>query len=311
MNLMCTSSQHESQTNSSTSGPAVGTIQPHDSCGNGGLNDSTPCASSPPPSLPVTDNTVPNSFSVDDPEEQQPETKNAIPIVDSGVSMSFHPGLDAVLTCAETLLLQQLVKQLAYYFAPANMNQDTYLQTLQRLNDGCVPARILANFGKVKAILWATPSLTRRYLEEDSRADMIVRSVREYGSSFLQVEQIDASTGKIVETHTLNPTDGDEKKETDGTTDCMSLIRSRVTIWAIRCVGDCTELARSDLVTSSLMDKDSAEINTNAILLRDVNPVVTEEDIHALFMNDIPDCPQVINIQRDVYNCWYVTGFSA
>ena len=50
-------------------------------------------------------------------------------------------------------VLSQLARQLEYYFSHQNLSKDTYLQTLRELNDGCVPATILANFAKVKAIL--------------------------------------------------------------------------------------------------------------------------------------------------------------
>lgn len=49
-------------------------------------------------------------------------------------------------------LLSTLARQLEFYFSPANLPRDTYLQTLQSLNDGYVPISIIANFAKVQAI---------------------------------------------------------------------------------------------------------------------------------------------------------------
>ena len=49
-------------------------------------------------------------------------------------------------------VLNQLSRQLEYYFSTVILSRDTYLRTLRELNDGCVPATIIANFAKVQLI---------------------------------------------------------------------------------------------------------------------------------------------------------------
>jgi hypothetical protein len=170
------------------------------------------------------------------------------------------------------LLLQELAKQLQYYFSPANLDTDTYLRTLQTLNDGCVPVRILCNFAKVKALLWATPAWTTRYLQEDARMEMVMKAVRICGS-ILRLEQIDAATGKIVD-----------------------LEKPPVTIWAVR------PIAEHDLPEPAA----ETPFTYNTILLRNVQAIVTEEEVHQLLVQHVEDCPPLLRLHRDVANCWYV-----
>lgn len=181
------------------------------------------------------------------------------------------------------VLLQQLERQIAYYFSPSNLETDTYLRTLQRLNDGCVPVRALANFGKVKGILWATPSLTKQYLEEEARMEIIVESIQRMEISNLQVEEIDTLTGKTLQ-------QGDERQ-------------NKNTIHGIRLkpCSDCnaTSFNQKSNTSSSVPDSWS-----NTILLRDVNPCVTEMQVHELLKNEVITCPPVVSVRRDVANCW-------
>lgn len=187
---------------------------------------------------------------------------------------------DAALTF---VLQQQLERQIAYYFSPSNLEKDTFLRTLQGLNDGCVPVRALANFGKVKGILWATPTLTRQYLEEEARMEMIVQSIQQNETSILQVEVIDTSTGKIL-------LQGDERL-------------ARNTIEAIR-VKPCADYGTDTFARKSNLSGSFSETFTNTILLRDVHPDVTEEQVHHVLLNEVATCPAVVSVHRDVANCW-------
>lgn len=187
---------------------------------------------------------------------------------------------DAALTY---VLQQQLERQIAFYFSPSNLETDTYLRTLQELNDGCVPVRALANFGKVKRILWATPTLTRQYLEEEARMEMIVQSIQQNEISLLQVEEIDTANGKIL-------VEGDDR-------------RARNTIEGIR-VKPGMDYSTVPFDGAINVSGRLSETFTNTILLRDVHPDVAEEQIRNLLLNEVVNCPPIISVHRDVANCW-------
>jgi len=90
----------------------------------------------------------------------------------------------------ESIDFLQLAQQLEEYFAPQNLEQDTYLQTLMNLNDGYVPANILSDYAKVKKLV---PNV-------DERTNAVVKAASEY-SNVLQVVAINPSTGKKVSKH--------------------------------------------------------------------------------------------------------------
>ena len=182
----------------------------------------------------------------------------------------------------QALLLEKLAKQLAYYFSTENLKTDTYLQTLRNLNDGCVPVNVLANFSKVKALLWATHSLTNCFLQEAARQDIIMQAVRQDGTT-LHLEQVDTATGKIV------PEDAQDKPA--------------ATIWAVR--PDSSE-QKEQLLLEEQQKEEAASVFTSTILFRDVRPNVTKEEILHLLAHEIDDCPPLISVNQDVANCWYV-----
>lgn len=86
----------------------------------------------------------------------------------------------------QDILLSSLARQLEFYFSPANLARDTYLQTLQSLNDGYVPISILANFAKVQAICSSQ--------EEQAR---IIKAVSLH-TAILEVTYISTVTNKAV-----------------------------------------------------------------------------------------------------------------
>lgn len=192
----------------------------------------------------------------------------------------------------ECMQLQSLARQLEYYFSEQNLAKDTYLQTLRELNDGCVPVTILANFAKVKAIL--TPSSNNNCAlwmqEEEMRIHAILQAVNEYYTDVLQVHSIDTATGKIA---------------TDDTPS------SAITILAVgpddrnKSSSSISAVLPSVSSVSSLQqhyaEKDCNSSNT--IILRDVNPVVTEAEVRGL-LDEIDKCPPVVSIVADVANCW-------
>ena len=83
-------------------------------------------------------------------------------------------------------VLGQLARQLEYYFSQANLEKDTYVETLRKLNDSYVPVSILQRFSKVQAF---APIDTE---------DAIIKAATEF-SSLLEVASIDTKTGKRVE----------------------------------------------------------------------------------------------------------------
>ncbi len=245
------------------------------------LNSSTSATSSPSASC--------SGFPNDQPSESTSTTTAATStdsVTNSTVTVSKatkkqlqKQERDAALTY---VLQQQLERQIAYYFSPSNLKTDTYLRTLQELNDGCVPVRALANFGKVKGILWATPTLTRQYLEEEARMDMIVRSIQQSETSILQVEEIDTVTGKIL-------AESDDR-------------HARNTIDGIR-IKPGIELSTGSSGESNVSNSLSESV-AKTVLLRDVHPDVSEEQVLHLMLNEVVDCPLVVSVHRDVANCW-------
>ena len=61
-------------------------------------------------------------------------------------------------------LLQQLAKQLTYYFSKQNLAKDVYLKTIMDLNSGFAPITILAGFSNVNKII----SLSGILYEQDA-----------------------------------------------------------------------------------------------------------------------------------------------
>jgi len=168
------------------------------------------------------------------------------------------------------LILTQLARQLEYYFSQQNLSKDTYLQTLRNLNDGCVPATILSGFAKVKAIVPVAKQ----------RLEAVLKAAADY-SDLLQVASIDTSTGKIVV-----DTDEDSEKHVN----------------TILAIGPITSEPLA-VVPSSPTSSPTELCNT--LILRDVNPIVTEEEVRAVFAT-IESCPPIQCIHLDVAFCWYV-----
>ena len=184
-------------------------------------------------------------------------------------------------------LFQQLLQQLQFYLSPDNLRTDTYLQTLQRLNDGCVPVHILANFAKIKALLWATPALTKRFASDKARMLMLRRAVLEQEDSGLRLVAIDTATGTEV------PQGEDD--------DHFGISN---TIWAIGPVQGVERRLSSDNNTKEVAGEGPRV--SNMVLLRDVQPIVTTDEIRELFQQQVKDCPAILSINADVANCWYV-----
>jgi La domain len=190
------------------------------------------------------------------------------------------------ITKLSSIVLKKLALQLEYYFSTHNLSKDTYLQTLRSLNDGCVPARILANFGKVKSI--AALDGEAAFLSEECRINAILDTIREKHTELFQIHSIDARTGKIT------------------SSGCIDLSVPGKTIIAIGTTSK-EPLNVDPVATSPLLMSRSitspASSRTNTIILRDVPLTVTEEEIRTL-LNEIYGCPPIANVIKDVANCW-------
>jgi hypothetical protein len=182
-------------------------------------------------------------------------------------------------TQQQILVLTQLAKQLEYYFSQQNLANDPYLQTLRDLNDGCAPVSILANFTKVKLLL--------PMADDDVRIHAILQAATQY-SELLRVLSIDTSTGHVATD--LTPS-------------------SAKTILAVGPVGQEPLSSSSSVTTASARTSTWADPSSSpaplpsTIILRDVLPDVTEEQVRELF-EQLQECPTVTSIHMDVGNCW-------
>lgn len=161
-------------------------------------------------------------------------------------------------------ILTQLARQLEYYFSQANLDRDTYVETLRTLNDSYVPVSILQRFQKVQAF---TPIETE---------DAIVKAATEF-SSMLEVVHIDTKTGKRVQARSGN---------------------------TLLAVGTITGEPLDNSGLGSVVSTSPKSPVQNTIIIREVDPRITEEDVRALFDED---GPPIQSLYLDVFNCWFVT----
>lgn len=163
--------------------------------------------------------------------------------------------------------LAQLARQLEYYFSQANLDKDTYVETLRQLNDGYVPVSILQRFSKVQAF---TPIET---------VDAVVKAATDF-SSLLEVASIDTKTGKRV----------------------IEGVPGAITILA---VGSTSGKPLDLTGLPGVVPTTPKSPVQNTIIIREVETTVTEEVVRALF--DDEHCPPIQSLYLDVFNCWFVT----
>ena len=198
-----------------------------------------------------------------------------------------------------------MARQIEYYLSPENLATDTYLQTLRQLNDGCVPVSILANFAKVKAILTSCPSppgtntnhktkatAAAAVQEEEARIHAVLQAVNEY-TDLLQIHSIDTATGKITTDETPS---------------------SALTILVVGAPPQPLSSTTTTTTTTTCITRVSSSASmplpeTSTIILRDVDPVVTEAEVRGL-LEGVQHCAPVLRVVADVGNCWYVRVLS-
>jgi hypothetical protein len=172
--------------------------------------------------------------------------------------------------------LQALARQLEYYFSAVNLTRDTYLRTLRELNDGYVPASILANFAKVQALC----------LPYDSHSG-VIKAATDYSDN-LEVVHVDKESSKKVAEegiHTLLAVGPKDLKP----------IELPVTPTPVR-------PTVSVVPTSPVVPSPASSGIQNTVILREVPEGVTEDDIRLLF--DFEKCPPIQEVHEDLANYW-------
>ena len=197
--------------------------------------------------------------------------------------------------------LALLARQLEYYFSERNLSKDTYLQTLRTLNDGCVPATILADFAKVRTILCVRGVGIDDDGGHESRLHAVLQAVSEH-TDLLQIRSIETSTGKIVtdDTPSSAPT-----ILAVGTLDHQPLrLLPASDAASSAATGSPVTSSTTTSSSSSSSTTTTTTTTTTTIILRDVPPDTTEDDVRELFQFD--DCPAIESLRPDVAHCWYV-----
>lgn len=176
-------------------------------------------------------------------------------------------------------VLERLARQVEYYFSTANLEKDTYVATLRSLNDGYVPLSIIANFGKVKALV-------------PTDAVNAVRRAAIDCSELLEVVHIDTETGKRVDDETVATSPEVLTVEAVGPKSGEPIPMSSITSAAP------TSPAAIKTVSSS----SNSQVQ-NTLIIREVPEGVEETHIRELFTFE--KCPPIQSMHLDVANCWY------
>lgn len=201
----------------------------------------------------------------------------------SDVTEREMTGTECNLVEENNILLNHVACQLEYYFSKQNLSRDTYVQTLRDLNDGCVPVFILANFTKIKAIV----SSAGAFSSEDACVGAIVNAVTNGYTQRLELSHVDSISGKIVPS-------------------CRNTVVSGKRVLVVGPISrqplELDDAEKQSLPSTSLNLMTMSSIS-HTIIMRDVPPLVTEDQVRSLF-NEIPECPPVIGITKDVAHCW-------
>ena len=183
-------------------------------------------------------------------------------------------------------LLTALATQLEYYFSEQNLRRDTYLSTLRELNDGCVPATILSQFGKVQALLGA-------YHHQKDAYHAVLEAARQY-SDELMVVRIDKDTGKQMQV------------DNEATTNTTALLcvgtNTRLPIPVVSSLRTTAMEYTGTSTTAVATTTSPVTLVQTTIILRDVPSLATDKDVRQCF--DFNNAPAIISVHEDVANCW-------
>ncbi|VEU38695.1 unnamed protein product [Pseudo-nitzschia multistriata] len=197
------------------------------------------------------------------------------------------------------LTLTMLARQLEYYFSAANLSRDTYLSTLRDLNDSYVPVSIIANFGKVQALV-----------PYESALEAVVVAATDH-SDLLEIVELDEVGKKIKSSQ-------EEKKDESETTTIivavgsisqqpipMSQIQPTEKTKQVSNEESPTGSSPSSTANSQLASTVASAGVQNTIILRDVAEDMEEKTLRDLF--NFEGCPSVETVREDLHNCWFVT----
>jgi hypothetical protein len=172
------------------------------------------------------------------------------------------------------IVLQRLARQVEYYFSTLNLSKDTYVCTLRSLNDGYVPISIIANFGKVKALV-------------PYDAINAVGKAAADCSHLLEVVQINPQTGKRVASDENNDADSPLNTiEAVGPISGEPIPESQIPLAA----------------ASPPVVRPVVAAVQNTIIIRDVPEGTEESQVRELFTFE--KFPSVQSLHLDVANCW-------
>jgi hypothetical protein len=182
--------------------------------------------------------------------------------------------------------LQQLARQVEYYFSTANLTRDTYVSTLRSLNDGYVPVSIIANFGKVRA------------LAPYDSLNAVRMAATDY-SELLEVVQINTLTSKRV---SLEEANDDNISTNNKILDAVGPVNGQPipmsSLPHITIVASPTATAK----TPAASPVPSSPAFQNTVILRETPSDIQDEHVRELF--DFEKCPPIQSVHLDLANCW-------
>lgn len=173
------------------------------------------------------------------------------------------------------VVLKRLARQLEYYFSSSNLSKDTYVSTLRSLNDGYVPISILANFGKVKALV------------PYDGLNAVGKAASGF-SDLLEVVEIDPKTGKRANKN------NDTETTAVGTIEAVGPISGEPIPFS--------GIPRAPV--SPPVVRTVAPAVQNTVIVREVPEGTEESHVRDLFAFE--KCPPIRSLHLDVANCWYV-----
>lgn len=202
-------------------------------------------------------------------------------------------------------VLENLARQLEYYFSEANLCKDTYLRTLRDLNDGYVPASILANFQKVQFICPGADSI-QAIIQACDAVDENNHNNKKYTDK-LHTVFVDKESSKTVQHQSsstliaIGPIDKQPIKLSEA--DTARLLQTPPT--QPRPIADIASKIPSPPSTTTPTTTSSSSVQ-NTIILRETPANTTEEEVRSLFAS--ATCPPVLKAHHDdLGNCWFIT----
>lgn len=205
---------------------------------------------------------------------ESPSSSNTSSVTEPKEHSKTTESTSVVIPETSMIILQRLARQIEYYFSTANLEKDTYVATLRSLNDGYVPLSIIANFGKVKALV-------------PYDALNAVRTAAIDLSEHLEVVRIHTQTGKRVDEETAASLPEAQTVEAVGPTSGEPIPMSKINTLP---------------VSPSVIKPTNTTPVQNTLIIREVPESTEESHIRDLFTFE--KCPPIQSLHLDVANCW-------